>query len=443
MFREHDCWWITRTRGRRKLICFMLVVLFCTAIVRKLLEFHQPSNSNLHNFMRDWCRVRRARVDWEQILKPCQDKLKWGSNNLELGLQTDPGSSYISLWDIRPAGEFSKFSIQSTSIKGVLKTIGGDSWRVNINGPSSVAGTLFDHSNGTYEVLFLVTVPGVYGVDVVLEHTLCDGYTDPPPNWFKTGNSQGKNQRQGTLGSVKHHSFLLKKLWGGNPITITVPPSNDGPVFSEVIFSIFSAIMNRYADQFDITCGLRCNYLWDGFGNWVTTGNTLLWKPFVPTDDKPRNLHWFEERVRKTSVLWVYGDSVSEQFYSGIRQHPLCSRVFRWCGHTYNWVYRLQGNLSEAKSQNDDLDFDDVRVLSELEEVIRHPIFDQNSAMLINAGLHYLESSNFTNYQKVVNGIIRLFERKNVQAPLWKDMKVFPGQVIWKTTTSLHKEKLD
>jgi hypothetical protein len=59
--------------------------------------------------------------------------------------------------------------------------------------------------------------------------------------------------------------------------------------------------------------------------------------------DKPRIPNWFGDRVRKNSVLWIYGDSVSEQFYSGIRQHPLCSRVFGWCGHTYNWVYRLQG----------------------------------------------------------------------------------------------------
>lgn len=96
-----------------------------------------------------------------------------------------------------------------------------------------------------------------------------------------------------------------------------------------------------------------------------------------------------------------------------------------------------------AKTQDDDLDFDDVRVISELDDVISHPIFDQNSAILLNAGLHYLESSNFSNYRKVVDGIVRLFDRGKVLQPLWPDMKVFPGKVVWRTTTSLHKEKLD
>lgn len=187
MLQDKYCFWITRTRGRRKVICFILILMIFIAILRKLHNYRYSSQSKLHDFVRDWCRVRKARVDWEQILKPCQDNLKWGSNNFDQGLQTDTQSSYISLWDIRPVGEFSKFSIQSTTAKGVPKTIGGDSWRVNINGPSSVAGTLFDHSNGTYEILFLVTVPGDYRLDVILEYSLCEGYTDPPSNWFKTG----------------------------------------------------------------------------------------------------------------------------------------------------------------------------------------------------------------------------------------------------------------
>jgi hypothetical protein len=96
-----------------------------------------------------------------------------------------------------------------------------------------------------------------------------------------------------------------------------------------------------------------------------------------------------------------------------------------------------------AKSQDDDLDFDDVRVINELDDVISNPIFDQNSVILVNSGLHYLESSNFTNYKKVVDGIILLFQRGNFDVNLGKNVKVFPGQVIWKTTTSLYKDKLD
>lgn len=191
MAREIDCLYTTksRTRRRRTFFVFIIFLVITVAILRKL-SFPKYSNDpKIENFMKDWCRIRKASVDWEGMLRPCDGMTAWNPNTERPreDQQTDPDSSLISLWDIRPAGEFSKFSIQSKTVKGKVKRIGGDSWRVHVIGPSSVAGTLFDHTNGTYEVLFLVTVPGVYEVDVVLEYSLCDGYTDPPPNWFKTG----------------------------------------------------------------------------------------------------------------------------------------------------------------------------------------------------------------------------------------------------------------
>ena len=72
--------------------------------------------------------------------------------------------------------------------RGEAKTIGGDSWRVYIRkGPSSLAPIVFDLSNGLYEVLFLVLEPGSYTAQIWLDYTLCDGYRDPPENWFQEG----------------------------------------------------------------------------------------------------------------------------------------------------------------------------------------------------------------------------------------------------------------
>lgn len=69
-----------------------------------------------------------------------------------------------------------------------LKTIGGDSWRVYIRvGPSSIAPVVFDLNNGLYEVLFLVLEPGSYTAQIWLDYTLCDGFRDPPENWFRKG----------------------------------------------------------------------------------------------------------------------------------------------------------------------------------------------------------------------------------------------------------------
>ena len=131
------------------------------------------------------------RVDWEQILKPCRGNLAWGVSlpGWEVEHRTDPDVSYISMWDIRPCGEFSRFSIRTVTSSGQEKTIGGDSWRVQLKGPASVAGTVFDHMNGTYEIVFLITEPGNYQVEAVLDHSLCNGFRDPPSEWFIVGKS--------------------------------------------------------------------------------------------------------------------------------------------------------------------------------------------------------------------------------------------------------------
>ena len=56
-----------------------------------------------------------------------------------------------------------------------------------MRGPSSPSTTVFDHQNGTYEVVFLIIEPGIYTVHAYLEHSLCDGLKEPPDNWFVIG----------------------------------------------------------------------------------------------------------------------------------------------------------------------------------------------------------------------------------------------------------------
>ena len=140
-------------------------------------------------FKRDWCRIQRARLEWKEILGPCWNSTVWEApKKLGINQISDPGKSFISHWDIRPTGEFSRFVIQSVSTSNDLKTTGGDSWRIHIHGPSSLAPTVFDHNNGSYEVLFLILEDGNYEAKIFLDYSLCHGFKDPPPYWFKKGN---------------------------------------------------------------------------------------------------------------------------------------------------------------------------------------------------------------------------------------------------------------
>ena len=72
---------------------------------------------------------------------------------------------------------------------GNLKRTGGDSWRVYIRqGPASLVPMVTDNDDGTYEVMFLALEPGNYSAQVFLDYTLCDGFRDPPEDWFMRGN---------------------------------------------------------------------------------------------------------------------------------------------------------------------------------------------------------------------------------------------------------------
>ena len=147
------------------------------------------NRNSLEEFGKDWCQVRRVATDWELLRKPCEGNTKFGVSLPGWGLEnrTDPTQSFIPFMDIKPAGEFSRFSIQSQTSNGLSKTAGGDDWRVLIWGPTALAPTVIDHENGTYEVLFLILEPGTYHASVVLDYSLCDGMKNPPDYWFMLG----------------------------------------------------------------------------------------------------------------------------------------------------------------------------------------------------------------------------------------------------------------
>jgi len=73
-------------------------------------------------------------------------------------------------------------------------------------------------------------------------------------------------------------------------------------------------------------------------------------------------------------------------------------------------------------------DINVTQVLEELRRVVTQPLMDQDSALVLNAGVHLLKSTSFKNYQRVIKGFIRLL-REN-----------YRGKVIWKTTPSLGKQ---
>lgn len=147
-----------------------------------------PSYTGIQdNFEKELCRERWYRLNWQYILSPCLGRTSFGQNNLPSSLSTSPSTSRIVKMEIGKAGDYSVIAIQTYDKFGNIKTIGGDTWRVFITGPSSVQPFVHDMSNGNYEIPFLIIEPGLYIANIFLEGTLCSQLYDPPLDWFKKG----------------------------------------------------------------------------------------------------------------------------------------------------------------------------------------------------------------------------------------------------------------
>lgn len=357
------------------------------------------------------------RTDWKSLLKPCDGQISWESRDaLERPYwQTDPERSLVSSIDVRPAGEISRLFITTVNRNGEFKTEGGDSWRVKINGTASLSPRIQDKGDGTYEVVFLCKYEGIYNVYIYLDYSLCNGLRDPPVDWFIRGNAQGKYQSIDVIGTPV--DFLMVQL-RNTPISINVPEKRANVPEKDKVPH----------------CGGSCEFLWDGQGIW----KGLQWMPYFKYG---RSLRATESRnsTKKRGTLHVYGDSVSVFFAQSLKgRRTLIGEIFKTCSFSYNWVYHAK-NVSLAKKQRDSLDFNISRVISELQETIQaQDISNSENVLILNFGLHFVESTNLSNYQMLISRMAEVLTRKGANGEPW-----FSGTVIWKTTTAINKERAD
>ncbi|XP_015768064.1 PREDICTED: uncharacterized protein LOC107346763 [Acropora digitifera] len=369
------------------------------------------------DFRRDWFRQHRARVDWKSILKPCINNTQWGLEKKYWGKEnrSSARTSQVVYTDIRPAGEFSKIFIQSKTADNRTKLIGGDSWRVHLHGPSSVGATVFDHENGTYEILFLIMEPGNYQVMIFLDFSLCDGLKEPPADWFIKGNAHGKQQKEGTLDPIPIDQYLLE-------------PFNDGKHFNINVLN--ATLTSRFIDKLlhdPGSCTQSCNHLWDGFGRWTNK----RWRPYLE-----ESYDWtLPDGYQRKGTLSVYGDSVSDSLGLSVLSRALCKTLYEGCIRSYQWIYPF---INGHQNEDDDLDFRPEIVIENILKVLNSPKMQrEGSLMVLNNGIHFAISLNFTTYQEFITNMIHSL-KKTQENNLNNTAKI-----IWKTTTSIRQEIYD
>ncbi|XP_028403713.1 uncharacterized protein LOC114526330 [Dendronephthya gigantea] len=380
-----------------------------------------------YNFKTEFCRIYRAKLNWKKYLAPCAKHTKWEINSAgwkNRKLKTCAANSFISKWDIRPAGEFSRFFIQSKTSNNHTKNIGGDSWRVHIKGSSSVSATVFDHNNGVYEVLFLLMEAGLYQIEITLDYTLCDGFKDPPAYWYKKGSYQGKNQPDGILQGDR--PYLMEPLGDGKRFFIDVQTTRYSKKVRAKMDKIRKKFFTLALTGKPKICDVHCpSLVFDGLGRWIDR----TWEPFS------HNLHIRREPHNGEGMLWMYGDSVSKRFAENLVTGPyreLCKNVFKRCRMSYSWVYNVENVKDEDKLDGED--YDHQKVLAEINRVLEDQRLDKHSVVMLNWGIHFAAAVSFTNYKKLIDDFLEMLKSK-------KRQKIFEGEIIWRTTTAIFRER--
>ena len=145
---------------------------------------------------------------------------------------------------------------------------------------------------------------------------------------------------------------------------------------------------------------------------------------------------------RPKGVLWIYGDSIAVRLLESVQSRFLCSRLYVGCRRNYNWIYPV---ISEAvsKKEDDNLDFQPDKVKKTILSVLQRPEMQrQESVLLLNLGLHFPVSVNFTTYQRLIGDLINTLTETRVNSQ-GRRVPKYKAKVIWKSSTAIHKENAE
>lgn len=146
------------------------------------------------------------------------------------------------------------------------------------------------------------------------------------------------------------------------------------------------------------------------------------------------------QEYQQTGVLWIYGDSLALRLLQSVQSRFLCTRLYWGCRRSYNWIYPV---ISEAlsKEQDDNLDFRPEKVIETIVSVLRKREMQRTeSVLLLNLGIHFPISVNFTTYQRLIGDLIKELKETEVNSQGIRVPK-YKAKVIWKSSTAIHKEK--
>ena len=123
---------------------------------------------------------------WKEMLKPCLHNMRYkkisNRNNM-----TDITKSKIVITKSTDETTL-HVALYTKDRKNRYKYFGGDMWVVTVTSKySSFMVDMLDKNDGSYEIFIQVPRDGGYKVIFRILHSLCEGFMDPPNNFFKIG----------------------------------------------------------------------------------------------------------------------------------------------------------------------------------------------------------------------------------------------------------------
>ena len=176
----------------------------------------------------------------------------------------------------------------------------------------------------------------------------------------------------------------------------------------------------------------------------------LLWHNYSILVFLCRIFHITESTTWNTSAVtspsgtfWTYGDSLAVRFAGQVSSKPLCRRLYAQCRVSHNWMYPIDRRGRDYhKKADDNLDFDRPRVVNAIRNVLkRTSMKTPKSTLFLNLGLHHAKRVNFTTFQAVLYDIVELLKERDAESSASSEELRYKAQLVWKTTTALHKEK--
>ena len=145
------------------------------------------------------------------------------------------------------------------------------------------------------------------------------------------------------------------------------------------------------------------------------------------------------QNYSQSGTLWIYGDSVSRDFYESVMTRPLCKSLYTKCNNSYMWIYPAHNKGLNIALERD-LDFRPEKVIETVVNVLRKPEMQkEESTLLLNLALHFRKTVNFTTYQRLIDDLILVLKEKELSQG--EIVPKYKCKIIWKSSTAICKEQ--